>query len=89
VSAWQDWQQRSDEELMARLQKGQKGSSWRIGTSLRKGTLWLLARLVGDPTLAEDIFQSTFLQLYQKADQYEPGRAVRPVVYIRWRPTWP
>ena len=81
MSAWQDWQQRSDEELMARLQKGQKEALGELVHRYEKELYGYLRRLVGDPTLAEDIFQSTFLQLYQKADQYEPGRAVRPWLY--------
>ena len=81
MSAWQDWQQRSDEELMARLQKGQKEALGELVRRYEKELYGYLRRLVGDPTLAEDIFQSTFLQLYQKVDQYERGRAVRPWLY--------
>jgi RNA polymerase sigma-70 factor (ECF subfamily) len=32
-------------------------------------------------SLAEDVFQNTFLQLYLKCDQYEAGRPVRPWLY--------
>ncbi len=81
MSAWQDWTQRSDEELMARLRKGQKEAFGELVRRYEKELYGYLRRLVGDPTLAEDIFQSTFLQLYQKADHYEPGRAVRPWLY--------
>jgi RNA polymerase sigma-70 factor (ECF subfamily) len=40
-----------------------------------------LRRYVRDETLAEDVFQNTFLQVYLKVDQYEEGRAVRPWLY--------
>src|SRR5262249_49967049 len=40
-----------------------------------------LRRYLGDASLAEDVFQNTFLQLYLKSGQYEPGRPVRPWLY--------
>lgn len=40
-----------------------------------------LRRYLGDATLADDVFQNTFLQLYLKRDQYEAGRPVRPWLY--------
>jgi len=40
-----------------------------------------LRRYLGDAALAEDVFQNTFLQLYVKSNQYEPGRPVRPWLY--------
>jgi RNA polymerase sigma-70 factor (ECF subfamily) len=40
-----------------------------------------LRRYLGDASLAEDVFQNTFLQLHLKSDQYEPGRPVRPWLY--------
>jgi len=40
-----------------------------------------LRRYLGDASLAEDVFQNTFLQLYTKIKQYEPGRPVRPWLY--------
>ncbi|MDA7980604.1 MAG: RNA polymerase sigma factor [Pirellulales bacterium] len=40
-----------------------------------------LARYLGDATLAEDVFQATFLQLHRKGEQFEEGRKVRPWLY--------
>jgi RNA polymerase sigma-70 factor (ECF subfamily) len=40
-----------------------------------------LRRYLGDPVLAEDAFQGTFLQIHLKCDQYEEGRKVRPWLY--------
>jgi RNA polymerase sigma-70 factor, ECF subfamily len=40
-----------------------------------------LRRYLGDASLAEDVFQNTFLQLYTKIDTYETGRPVRPWLY--------
>jgi RNA polymerase sigma-70 factor (ECF subfamily) len=40
-----------------------------------------LRRYLTDATLAEDVFQATFLQLHLKADHFEEGRKVRPWLY--------
>ena len=37
-----------------------------------------LARYLGDRSLADDVFQNTFLQLHLKRGLYEDGRPVRP-----------
>jgi RNA polymerase sigma-70 factor (ECF subfamily) len=71
----------SDEELLLQFCKGRKDA---FGTLLRRYERELygyLRRYLGDATLAEDVFQNTFLQLYVKSSQYEPGRPVRPWLY--------
>jgi RNA polymerase sigma-70 factor (ECF subfamily) len=40
-----------------------------------------LRRYIGDPTLADDAFQNTMLQLFLKREMYEPGRRFRPWLY--------
>ncbi|RIK77222.1 MAG: RNA polymerase subunit sigma-70 [Planctomycetota bacterium] len=40
-----------------------------------------LRRFLGDATLAEDVFQATFLQVHTKRDAFEPGRKFRPWLY--------
>lgn len=40
-----------------------------------------LARYTGDSSLAEDVFQNTFLQVHLKRALYEEGRPVRPWLY--------
>ena len=40
-----------------------------------------LARYLGNPSLAEDVFQNTFLQIHLKRGLYEDGRPVRPWLY--------
>ncbi len=40
-----------------------------------------LARYTGDSSLAEDVFQNTFLQVHLKRNLYEDGRPVRPWIY--------
>ena len=40
-----------------------------------------LRNYLGDPEMAEDVFQQTFLQVYLKCDQFEPERKLRPWLY--------
>ena len=37
-----------------------------------------LRRFLGDATLAEDVFQATFLQVHVNRDAFEQGRKFRP-----------
>lgn len=71
----------SDEELLASFRHGQREA---FGVLVRRyqGELYgYLCRYLGDRTLAEDVFQNTFLQVYTKIGQYEQGRPVRPWLY--------
>jgi len=40
-----------------------------------------LQRYLGDGTLAEDVFQATFLQVHLKHEQFDEGRTFRPWLY--------
>jgi RNA polymerase sigma-70 factor, ECF subfamily len=71
----------SDEDLLNRFRTGEREA---FGVLLRRYERELygyLHRYLGNSTLAEDVFQNTFLQLYLKSGQYEPGRPVRPWLY--------
>ena len=71
----------NDEELLDRFRRG---VSEAFGVLLRRYQRELygyLRRYLGDETLAEDVFQNTFLQVYLKSGQFEAGRAVRPWLY--------
>ena len=71
----------SDEELLERFQRGQRDA---FGTLVRRYTGELfgyLRRYLGDHSLAEDVVQNTFLQVFVKINQYEQGRPVRPWLY--------
>jgi RNA polymerase sigma-70 factor, ECF subfamily len=72
----------TDEELMGRYRE--TGRDEDFNTLVRRYERELyryLVRYVGDPALAEDIFQNTFLQVHLKRRLYEPGRPVRPWLY--------
>jgi RNA polymerase sigma-70 factor (ECF subfamily) len=71
----------SDEKLLALFRDGPHEA---FGALVRRyeGELYgYLRRYLGDRDLADDVFQNTFLQLYTKIHQYEPGRPVRPWLY--------
>jgi RNA polymerase sigma-70 factor (ECF subfamily) len=71
----------SDEDLLARFRKGQKEAFGQLVRRYERELYGYLRRYLGDANLADDVFQNTFLQLYTKAGQYEPGRPVRPWLY--------
>ncbi len=74
--------QLSDEELMGRYRD--EGRSEEFSALLKRYERELfryLARYLGDPSLADDVFQNTFLQIHQKRDLYERGRPFRPWLY--------
>jgi RNA polymerase sigma-70 factor (ECF subfamily) len=71
----------SDEDLLIRFCKGEKQAFGVLVRRYERELFGYLRRYVGDSTLAEDVFQNTFLQLYVKVEQYEPGRPVRPWLY--------
>ncbi len=71
----------SDEELLQRFCRGQ-GEAFDVLVRRYERELYgYLRRYLGDGTLAEDVFQNTFLQVYVKSGQYEAGRPVRPWLY--------
>ncbi len=71
----------SDEDLLIRFCGGQPEAFGILVRRYERELYGYLRRYLGDGSLAEDVFQNTFLQLYLKSGQYEPGRPVRPWLY--------
>jgi RNA polymerase sigma-70 factor (ECF subfamily) len=71
----------SDEDLLSRFRRGQTDAFAVLVRRYQRELYGYLRRYLGDSELAEDVFQNTFLQLYTKSGQYEPGRPVRPWLY--------
>ena len=72
----------TDEELLLRYRS--TGEEWLFAELVRRyeGELYnYLRRFLGDATMAEDVFQTAFLQVHLKCDQFEEGRKVRPWLY--------
>jgi RNA polymerase sigma-70 factor (ECF subfamily) len=71
----------SDEDLLVRFCQGETEAFGVLVRRYERELYGYLRRYLGDGALAEDVFQNTFLQLYAKSGQYEPGRPVRPWLY--------
>jgi len=71
----------SDEDLLGRFCRGQAETFGVLVRRYERELYGYLRRYLGDASLAEDVFQNTFLQVYVKSGQYEPGRPVRPWLY--------
>jgi len=71
----------SDDELLLRFRSGETGAFGELVRRFQRELYAYLRRYLGQEALAEDVFQNTFLQVYQKAQQFEEGRKVRPWLY--------
>jgi RNA polymerase sigma-70 factor (ECF subfamily) len=71
----------SDEELLTGFRQGQREAFGLLVRRYERELYGYLRRYLGDDTLADDVFQNTFLQVFVKIDQYEAGRPVRPWLY--------
>ena len=78
----EDLSQLSDEELMSRYrEEGQAAIFSELVHRYERELYRYLARYLGDPTPAEDVFQNTFLQVHLKRGLFENGRPFRPWLY--------
>jgi RNA polymerase sigma-70 factor (ECF subfamily) len=81
-SAAVDWSQKTDEELLVAHRLHSRREAFETLVHRYEREIYsYLRRYLSDATLAEDVFQATFLQLHLKADQFEEGRKVRPWLY--------
>lgn len=71
----------SDEELLNRFRKGQRDVFGTLVRRYQRELFGYLRRYLGDADLADDVFQTTFVQVFSKAGQFEAGRPVRPWLY--------
>ncbi len=71
----------ADEDLLARLRAGDRAALAPLVRRYERELFGYLRRYVGDDDLADDVFQNTFVQVFLKAKQYEPGRPARPWLY--------
>jgi RNA polymerase sigma-70 factor (ECF subfamily) len=77
-----DLSEASDEELMSRYRDLGRAEDFNELVRRYERELYrYLARYLGDPALADDVFQNTFLQVHLKRNLYEEGRPLRPWLY--------
>ncbi len=71
----------TDEALLDALRDGRHDALAMLVRRYERELFGYLRRYLNDETLAEDVFQNTFLQVFLKRRQYEPGRPVKPWLY--------
>jgi RNA polymerase sigma-70 factor (ECF subfamily) len=71
----------SDEDLLDRLRAGRWDYFGPLVRRYERELYGYLRRYLGDDDLAADVFQNTWVAVFRKVQQYEPGRAVRPWLY--------
>ena len=72
----------ADEGLMDRYRDEGRSEDFALLVRRYEKELYrYLARYLGDATLADDVFQNTFLQVHQKRALYEAGRPFKPWLY--------
>lgn len=71
----------SDENLLVRLRDGDRSVFGPLVKRYERELFGYLRRYLGDQDLADDVFQNTFVQVFLKIRQYEPGRAAKPWLY--------
>jgi RNA polymerase sigma-70 factor, ECF subfamily len=71
----------SDEELLIAYRRGDRASFSKLLSRYQKELFHFLVRFTGDRASAEDIFQETFLQVHQSADQFDAQRRFRPWLF--------
>jgi RNA polymerase sigma-70 factor (ECF subfamily) len=71
----------SDEQLLLRLRSGEREVFGALVRRFERELFGYLRRYLGDDDLADDVFQNTFVQVFLKIAQYEPGRPAKPWLY--------
>jgi RNA polymerase sigma-70 factor, ECF subfamily len=72
----------SDEDLFSRYRDSASPDDFNeLVRRYERELFRYLARYLGNSSLAEDVFQNTFLQVHLKRGLYEDGRPIRPWLY--------
>lgn len=72
---------RSDEKLLASHLQGDSEAFSALVRRYQRDLYHFLLRFLADPVAADDVFQETFLQVFQSAHTFEPGRTFRPWLF--------
>jgi len=70
-----------DDSLMARFCQGDESAFDALYARHAQAVIAFLTRMVRDPTLAEDLLQTTFLSVVRARGRYQPGTAVRAWIF--------
>ncbi|HEV7298602.1 MAG TPA: sigma-70 family RNA polymerase sigma factor [Tepidisphaeraceae bacterium] len=74
-------QEQPDEQLLAEYREGNKASFALLVGRYQRELFHFLVRFLGDRAAAEDVFQESFLQVHQSAEQFDPQRRFRPWLF--------
>jgi RNA polymerase sigma-70 factor, ECF subfamily len=72
---------KTDEQLLEAYRFGDKTSFGQLVDRYQRELFHFLVRFLGDRAAAEDVFQETFLQVHQSAEQFDPQRRFRPWLF--------
>jgi RNA polymerase sigma-70 factor (ECF subfamily) len=75
------WQEKTDEELISELQKGDLEAFTLLYARYQKRLYNFLLRLLGDRDRAEELFQETMLRVYLHRRSYLPHATFRTWLY--------
>lgn len=71
----------TDEALLHEYLAGDANSFGKLVARYQRELFHFLVRFLNDRALAEDVFQESFLQVYQSADQFDASRRFRPWLF--------
>jgi RNA polymerase sigma-70 factor (ECF subfamily) len=71
----------TDRELMARYKAGEEDAFRRIVTRYKNSLYAFLRNFLNRHDLVEDVFQETFLQLYNSSDSFDTDRPLKPWLF--------
>jgi RNA polymerase sigma-70 factor, ECF subfamily len=70
-----------DETLLEQYRHGDRASFRTLVDRYHRELYHFLVRFLGDRVAAEDVFQETFLQVHQSAEQFDVNRRFRPWLF--------
>lgn len=73
--------ERPDEKLLEDYRHGDKSSFPALVSRYQRELYHFLVRFLGNRASAEDVFQETFLQVHQSAEQFDTQRRFRPWLF--------
>ncbi len=71
----------SDAELLTRYAAGEETAFREIVNRYKNGLYAFLGRFLNQQDLVEDVFQETFLQLFNSRDSFDTSRPLRPWLF--------
>ena len=72
---------RTDEQLLSDYRQGDRSAFTQLMARYQRELYHFLVRFLGDRAAAEDVFQETFLQVHQSAEQFDLSRRFRPWLF--------